>query len=54
MPRPSRIEDHPAPIIRIRATVPRKPDREFHLKAVPASENESLVNHYMGQKHWLE
>lgn len=54
MPKPQRIVDHPAPQIRIRPIEARRPDKEFRLKAVPESENESWVSWYMGQKHWLE
>lgn len=53
MPRPERLEDHPAPYIKIRAAVPRKPDKEFRLKAVPKVSN-SFMDRYMDQKHWLE
>lgn len=52
MKNPQRLEDHPAPLVKIRATVPRKPDKEFKLKAV--NKDTSWIEWYMGQKYWLE
>lgn len=56
MPRPQRIEDHPAPQIRIRPIEARRPDKEFKLKAVQKV-NMSWVEWFLDQKQgnkWLE
>lgn len=58
MPKPLRIEDHPAPVMRERPVQARHPEKEFKLKALHVKQkvNTAWVDYYMNQPDpkWLE